>query len=61
MMPKIGAQGECAALDVRWLHPLVSKEAVERTFKIYGAIKYVQIRSGMGWAGVPKTTVPFVY
>ena len=55
------AQGVCAALDVKWLHPVISKAAVQEAFEVYGAVKYVQMCLGNGWAGVPKTTGRLVH
>ena len=50
------AQGKCAALDVTWLDPGVSKTAVQEAFESFGALKLVQLHDGHGRCGVPMTT-----
>ena len=51
-VPSPDAQGVCAALDVRWLWPTISKEVVQERFAAFGAIKSVQL-SAPTWG--PKT------
>jgi len=55
-VPKADAQGTCAALDVTWLDPGISKAAVQETFESFGAVKFVQLHDGHGRRGVPMTT-----
>ena len=57
-VPKPDAQGVCAALHVRWLHPVLRKEAVQAAFEPLGSIKHVQMC--IGPAHAPKTAGPLV-
>ena len=56
-VPKMDDQGTCAALEVRWLWPTITKETVQLKFAPFGGIKYVHLETA-SW--MPKTGLPMI-